>query len=159
MRVFVCVCFTFFDVFYSHAHTLSLRFLFAHLLRYLMYSGIFVILGIGADDIFVLSDAFKQASLQPPHISGSLETRFAWAYNRAASAMLATSLTTCAAFASCAVSPIWDIAAFGCVAATMILADYLLVITWLPAAMIVNERYLQVELVSDQQAPSPPPPK
>jgi len=110
---------------------------------YLMYSGIFVILGIGADDIFVLSDAFKQASLQPPHISGSLETRFAWAYNRAASAMLATSLTTCAAFASCAVSPIWDIAAFGCVAATMILADYLLVITWLPAAMIVNERYLQ----------------
>ena len=69
---------------------------------YLMYSGIFVILGIGADDIFVLSDAFKQSAYQPPHISGSLETRFAWAYNRAASAMFATSLTTCAAFASCA---------------------------------------------------------
>jgi hypothetical protein len=76
---------------------------------YLMYNGIFIILGIGADDIFVLSDAFKQSALQPPHISGSLETRFAWAYNRAASAMLATSATTCAAFAACAVSPIWDV--------------------------------------------------
>ena len=44
---------------------------------YLMYNGIFIILGIGADDIFVLSDAFKQSAPQPPHISGSLETRFA----------------------------------------------------------------------------------
>mmetsp|Transcript_31035 Transcript_31035/g.42030 ORF Transcript_31035/g.42030 Transcript_31035/m.42030 type:complete len:1162 (-) Transcript_31035:162-3647(-) len=110
---------------------------------YLMYSGIFVILGIGADDIFVLSDAFKQSAFQPPHISGSLETRFAWAYNRAASAMLATSLTTVAAFTSCAATTIWDIAAFGCVAAVMIACDYILVITWLPSAMIINERYLQ----------------
>jgi hypothetical protein len=112
-------------------------------ITYLMYSGLFVILGIGADDIFVLVDAFKQSSYQPPHISGSLETRFAWAYNRAASAMLATSFTTAAAFASCAISPIWDISCFGCVAAAMIIADYILVITWLPAALIVNERYLQ----------------
>jgi hypothetical protein len=72
---------------------------------YLNYNALFIILGIGADDIFVLVDAYKQASLQPPHISGSLETRFAWAYNRAASAMLSTSLTTCAAFAACASSP------------------------------------------------------
>mmetsp|Transcript_10211 Transcript_10211/g.18721 ORF Transcript_10211/g.18721 Transcript_10211/m.18721 type:complete len:559 (-) Transcript_10211:27-1703(-) len=112
-------------------------------ITYLMYSGLFVILGIGADDIFVLVDAFKQSSYQPPHISGSLETRFAWAYNRAASAMLATSFTTAAAFASCAISPIWDISCFGCVTAAMIIADYILVITWLPAALIVNERYLQ----------------
>ena len=52
---------------------------------YLMYNGIFIILGIGCDDIFVFIDAFRQSELQPPHISGSLETRFAWAYNRAAS--------------------------------------------------------------------------
>jgi hypothetical protein len=114
---------------------------------YLNYNALFIILGIGADDIFVLVDAFKQASLQPEHISGSLETRFAWAYNRAASAMLATSLTTCAAFAACASSVIWDVAGFGIVAAVCIACDYLLVISWLAAAIIVQERYLKDVMV------------
>ena len=110
---------------------------------YLNYNALFIILGIGADDIFVLVDAYKQSFLQPAHISGSLETRFAWAYNRAASAMLATSLTTCAAFAACAVSVIWDVAGFGIVASVCIACDYLLVISWLAAAIIVQERYLK----------------
>ena len=99
-------------------------------------------MGIGADDIFVFVDAFKQASLQEPHISGSLVTRFAWAYNRAASAMLATSLTTFVAFSACGFSPIWDIRCFGIVNGVMVLADYLLVITWLPAAVVIHERYI-----------------
>ena len=43
---------------------------------YLMYNGIFIILGIGCDDIFVFIDAFRQSELEPPEISGSLETRF-----------------------------------------------------------------------------------
>ena len=43
-------------------------------ITYLMYNGLFIILGIGADDIFVLVDAWKQSKLQPLHISGSLET-------------------------------------------------------------------------------------
>ena len=53
--------------------------------------------------------------------------------------MLATSVTTCAAFVACAVSPIWDIQCFGVVvSAVMVFADYLLVITFLPAACIVG---------------------
>ena len=47
-----------------------------------------------------------------------------------------------AAFAACAVSPIWDIACFGCIASVMIFCDYILVITWLPAAIIVHEKYM-----------------
>ena len=110
---------------------------------YLMYNGIFIILGIGCDDIFVFIDAFRQSELEPPEISGSLETRFAWAYNRAAGAMLATSLTTCLAFLGCAISQIWDIRCFGVVNGMMVLFDYLLVITWFPAAVVVHERYLK----------------
>ena len=49
----------------------------------LMFIGVFVILGIGADDIFVYVDAWKQSALEDPSISGSYETRFAWAYRRA----------------------------------------------------------------------------
>lgn len=79
------------------------------------YNGIFIILGIGCDDIFVFMDAFRQAQEQPPHISGSLETRFAWSFNRAALAMLTTSVTTCLAFGACAVSQVWDIRCFGIV--------------------------------------------
>ena len=97
-------------------------------------------MGIGADDMFILFNAFKQAKLMPEHISGSEQTRFAWAYNRAASAMLATSLTTFAAFSVCALSPIWDIKCFGVVNAGMLLADYVMVITWLSAAIIVDGR-------------------
>jgi hypothetical protein len=89
---------------------------------YLMYNGIFIILGIGCDDVFVLLDAFRQATEQPPHISGSLETRFAWAYSRAAMAMLTTSFTTGLAFGACALSEIWDIRCFGVVNGAMVRA-------------------------------------
>ena len=50
---------------------------------------------------------WNQSEREPPEISGSLETRFAWAYARAAQAMLATSFTTFAAFSTCAINPIW----------------------------------------------------
>lgn len=114
---------------------------------YLMYNGVFIILGIGCDDIFVLMDAWKQSAMHPSsEVRASLLLRFTWAYNRAASAMLATSVTTCAAFVACAVSPIWDIQCFGVVSAVMVLADYLLVITFLPAAIIVRERYFPTQV-------------
>jgi hypothetical protein len=59
--------------------------------------GLFVILGIGADDIFVIVDAFKQSfSLLPTGIT--LEQRMSWVLRRAASAMGITSVTTAAAF-------------------------------------------------------------
>ncbi|KAJ1448385.1 hypothetical protein M885DRAFT_147143 [Pelagophyceae sp. CCMP2097] len=111
-------------------------------ITYLMYNGAFIILGIGADDIFVLVDAWKQSALHPdPRVRNDILLRFAWTYDRAAFAMFATSLTTSAAFFSCAASVIWDIKCFGVVNGVMVVADFLLVITWLPAAIIVRERY------------------
>ncbi|KAH8073783.1 hypothetical protein JL720_10854 [Aureococcus anophagefferens] len=103
-------------------------------ITYLMYNGAFIILGIGADDIFVLMDAWKQSALHPdPEVRGDLLLRFAWAYERAASAMLATSFTTWAAFTACAFSAIWDIRCFGVVSGVMVLADYVLAAAVTPA--------------------------
>ena len=109
----------------------------------LMYNGIFVIMGIGCDDIFVFNDAFRQSRCEPRHISGSLETRFAWSYQRSAFAMLATSLTTGLAFGACGLSQIWDLRCFGVVNGFMVMFDYLLVITWYPSAVVVHERYMK----------------
>lgn len=59
---------------------------------------VYIVLGIGADNIFVFSDAWKQSRAQPLSVSGSLETRFQWSWSRAMNAMSVTSLTTGCAF-------------------------------------------------------------
>ena len=63
---------------------------------------LFILLGIGADDIFVLQDAWRQSAAQPRQISGTKLARFEWAYNRASNAMLSTTFTTFMAFVSTA---------------------------------------------------------
>ena len=86
-----------------------------------------MILGIGADDIFVLYDAFMQAKMQPTmkvsnangdlDLSSMMAQRMSWALRRAVSAMAVTSLTTFAAFVVTALSPITNIKVFGIFAA------------------------------------------
>ena len=108
----------------------------------LMFVGFFVIIGIGADDIFVFVDAFKQSAYEPPHISGNLETRFQWAYKRSVTAMLATSVTTCCAFGVAGLLPMWDFQNLAVFNASMVIFDFILVITWLPCAVIISHKYL-----------------
>eukprot|EP00966_Prymnesium_polylepis_P176763 4093147-Prymnesium_polylepis.1 len=55
--------------------------------------GIFLILCIGADDIFVFVDTWKESAFNP-NCAGSIPKRFAWSYKRAAGTMLTTTLTT-----------------------------------------------------------------
>ena len=81
---------------------------------------VYVILGIGADDIFVLFDAFQQAPTQ----HGSAY-RLSWALRRAVSAMTVTSLTTFAAFLVTALSPITNIKVFGIFASVLVLTNFL----------------------------------
>jgi hypothetical protein len=79
----------------------------------LMMMTLFIILGIGADDIFVLQDAWRQSAVQPKEISGCKQTRFCWAYRRAANAMTVTSFTTFMAFIAAALTPVPSIRSFG----------------------------------------------
>ena len=39
---------------------------------------------VRADDIFVFTDTWKESAVEGPTISGTLQTRFSWTYNRAA---------------------------------------------------------------------------
>ena len=98
---------------------------------------LYIVMAIGADDVFIWFDAYKQSAYEASEISGSLETRFIWAWHKAASAMLVTSLTTCVAFFATATSPLLSIKSFGYYTAFVIFLDYIYVITWLPAATIL----------------------
>jgi hypothetical protein len=74
--------------------------------------GLFVICGIGADDIFVFVDAWRQSAVLLPH-STPLANRISWTHKRAAGAMFITSCTTAGAFLSNAVSEVIPVCLFG----------------------------------------------
>ena len=90
---------------------------------------IFIVLAIGADDIFVFMDAYKQSGRKGKEVVSSLETRMSWVFRRSGWAMLLTSTTTCAAFIGTLISPIVSTRSFEIYAAFVIIFDYLLVIS------------------------------
>ena len=55
---------------------------------------VFIILGIGADDVFIYIDALKQSACELPAGTG-LEERMNWAYSRYCNLSLTLSLSLC----------------------------------------------------------------
>eukprot|EP00038_Savillea_parva_P006417 m.163683 g.163683 ORF g.163683 m.163683 type:complete len:1050 (+) comp12325_c0_seq1:204-3353(+) len=119
-------------------------------LGFLNFLTVFIILGIGADDIFILLDAWKQSANSFANLPDSatseerqqyLGERLYWTYRRAAWAMLVTSLTTSAAFFMNVVSSVIPIQVFGIQTAFMVLTNYFMVVTYYPALLIVWEWY------------------
>ncbi|XP_076464560.1 protein dispatched homolog 1-like isoform X1 [Babylonia areolata] len=93
----------------------------------------FIILGIGADDLFVFWDAWEATGHQS---YPSLAHRLYEAYRRSVISMLVTSVTTMTAFLSNAVSPLLATRSFGCFAAILVGIDYLSVVTFFPTIVI-----------------------
>lgn len=109
---------------------------------------IFLVLGIGADDVFVLVDAWRQTEFIVPMEDGETLTspsymrrRMNIAYMRCTQAVFNTSFTTCCAFIATAISPIMPVSTFGIYASLCIVINYLMVITISPAAVIVWHIY------------------
>ena len=94
---------------------------------------IYLVLGIGADDIFVFVDGWRQSVNEYDNPTDRLDAT----YKRAAKAMGATSATTCVAFIATAVSPIMPIASFGIYAAMGIFFNYVLVMTLFPCTLMI----------------------
>eukprot|EP01083_Nonionella_stella_P090129 251819_1 len=103
---------------------------------------IFVLLGIGADDAFVFTDAWNQAIVEIPVLARyeNMHLRMAWTHSRASKTMLITSITTSVAFFATAISGIIPIASFGIFAGCLILCNYALVCTYFPAVLVLYER-------------------
>lgn len=103
--------------------------------------------GIGADDIFVLVDAWRQSELEDEALVGprgpdGLAKRFNWVWRRASTSMLVTSLTTFVAFIMTAVSPIPAVSSFGVLAALMVFVNYLGIISMYSAFLVIWHKRL-----------------
>ncbi|XP_058813759.1 protein dispatched [Topomyia yanbarensis] len=122
-----------------------------------------VIVGIGADDAFiflkiwqcVIADRMKLGAVMLGSASSdavvarseTLVGIMGSTLKHAALSMLVTSLTTAAAFYAPYASSITAIRCFGIFAGTSVMANYLLMVTWLPASVSIAERITCFSLV------------
>ena len=109
---------------------------------------LFIVAAIGADDIFVFMDAYKQSAFKGAKLNRDLKTRLSYVYRRAGTAMLITSATTCSAFLCTVASPIASTKSFGIFAALVILMDYILVMSMFCTAVVIYHDYFENPRVS-----------
>jgi hypothetical protein len=101
---------------------------------------IYMILGIGADDVFIVFDAWEQAALAGPDVNRHYVTRFAFAYRRSFWAMMCTTMTTCGSFLIGVFSPLPTVSAFCIFAAIVVFVDWVFCVTFFAAAVLVYEK-------------------
>ena len=101
---------------------------------------VFIILGIGADDVFVFYDTWTESAYKPYK---SLEHRLSDCYRKASMAMMFTSLTTSLAFFISATSPLLAIYSFGVFSGTLVIVNYISVITFFPAVVVIYHKYFE----------------
>ena len=99
---------------------------------------VFIILGIGADDVFVFIDTWKASE---SHSFRNLASRMSFVYRRAASAMFTTSFTTIVAFITSVFSPLLGVSTFGIFSALLVFVNYCSVIIFFPTVIITYEFY------------------
>ncbi|XP_030553961.1 protein dispatched isoform X2 [Drosophila novamexicana] len=136
---------------------------------YMNLLAIVVIIGIGADDVFlflkiwqcVLAERFSKSStlntqstlptpLEHNEHTETLENLMALTMRHAAASMFVTSVTTASAFYASYSSSITAIKCFGIFAGTVVVTNYLLMITWLPASVSIMERLFASHMCCQQ---------
>ena len=122
---------------------------------------LFIVAAIGADDIFVFFEAYKQSAYKGQNVLESLESRMNWVYRKAGGAMAVTSATTCSAFLCTVASPIASTKSFGIFAALVIFFDYVLVMTLFCTSVVIyhnrfeRQGYCCLEGLCSKVEPSP----
>jgi len=137
----LCIILTFIPAYVIFTYIYGIQYFDA-----LMIAIVYVILGIGADDIFVFTDAWRQAPYMALDGDKDVVIRMSYAYRRAAKAMALTQITTMIAFLATAISDIMPIKAFGFWSATCILVAYALVITIYPLALAIQHKHPWIDI-------------
>ena len=95
---------------------------------------IFIVLGIGADDVFVFYDVWRNTGHED---YPTLAHRLSDAYRKSVFSMLFTSMTTAVAFFANAISPLLATRSFGVFSGIVIIVNYLSVIIYFPTVVIM----------------------
>lgn len=95
---------------------------------------LFIVLGIGADDIFVFYDVWRNTAYET---YPSLAHRLSDSYRKSVFSMLFTSLTTSVAFFASAISPLLATRSFGVFSGLVIIVNYISVILFFPTVVIM----------------------
>eukprot|EP01065_Artemidia_motanka_P029383 TRINITY_DN354_c0_g1_i5.p1 TRINITY_DN354_c0_g1~~TRINITY_DN354_c0_g1_i5.p1 ORF type:complete len:1381 (+),score=421.40 TRINITY_DN354_c0_g1_i5:88-4230(+) len=101
---------------------------------------LYIVLSIGADDLFVFIDHWREALESNDDETKYMRGRMAWTWKRAGRAMLITSITTMMAFISTMTSQFLNISTFGLFAATLVFWDFVLVMTFFASAVAIHSR-------------------
>ena len=108
---------------------------------FLNFIGVFVVFALGADDIFVAVDKWKNARLEHPN--ASTEFVAAIALPDAACSMFLTTITTAIAFFGTAICPVAPIKLFAIFCGLLIMFDYLMCIMLVFPALCIYDRRLR----------------
>lgn len=98
-----------------------------------------VLVGIGADDLFIFWKTWIAIKLS--RNASILERIVSHTFKHASVAMFVTSASTATAFYASTYTDIVSIRCFCIYAGTCVLMHYVLVITWLPACVVLYEKY------------------
>jgi len=99
---------------------------------------VYLVLGIGADDVFVLVDSWRHITSDPA-FTGDVHKALRTTWTRCAGAILNTSITTACAFLSMSVSKVMPMRTCGWYAAICICLNYIFTITFTPACLMVYQ--------------------
>ena len=105
---------------------------------FLNFIGVFVVFALGAGDIFVAVDKWKNARLDHP--TASTEQVAALALPESAGAMFLTTITTAIAFFGTAICPVAPIKLFAVFCGLLILFDYIMCVLLVFPALCIYDR-------------------
>lgn len=119
---------------------------------FLNFIGIFVIFALGADDVFVAVDKWKNVRLEHP--DASTEAIAAEALPDAAGAMFLTTLTTTVAFFATAICPVAPVKLFAVFCGFLVMLDYMLCVLLTFPSLCIYDIHLQSRQRGDNQRPN-----
>lgn len=119
---------------------------------YMNLVSVIIILAIGADDVFIYCKVWQMAKFE--RNNGTLEKIVTDTLRNGSVSMFVTSLTTASALYCNAFSSITSIKCFSIYAGTAVLCNFFLVVTWMPASIVIYEKWCNCEKIYDPELSS-----
>lgn len=108
-------------------------------ISFLQVLPMFIIMGIGADDVFVFMDAWRRSIVDRPELAEAerQEERLTLVMEHSVNSMLITSVTTATSFAAICISSVAPLRTLGIFAALVVMLNFALCVTWFPAVVVI----------------------